>query len=69
MTSGLVGMVTIDDVVDVIREETEEDMARMAGLGDEEITRYDLHHGQGAIYLAVCQSAHGDPCLGGDLVV
>ncbi len=34
----LVGMVTIDDVVDVIREETEEDMARMAGLGDEEIT-------------------------------
>lgn len=34
----LVGMVTIDDVVDVIREATEEDMARMAGLGDEEIT-------------------------------
>lgn len=34
----LVGMVTIDDVVDVIREVTEEDMARMAGLGDEEIT-------------------------------
>ncbi len=34
----LVGMITIDDVVDVIREATEEDMARMAGLGDEEIT-------------------------------
>lgn len=34
----LVGMITIDDVVDVIREEAEEDMARLAGLGDEEIT-------------------------------
>jgi magnesium transporter len=34
----LVGMVTVDDVVDVIREEAEEDIARLAGLGDQEIT-------------------------------
>ncbi len=34
----LVGMITIDDVVDVIREEAEEDIARLAGLGDQELT-------------------------------
>ncbi len=34
----LVGMVTVDDVVEVIREEAEEDMARLVGLGDQEIT-------------------------------
>jgi magnesium transporter len=35
----LVGQITIDDVVDVIREEAEEDIQRMGGLsGDEELT-------------------------------
>ena len=31
---GLVGIVTIDDVIDVIREENTEDMLKMAGTGD-----------------------------------
>ncbi len=31
----LLGIVTVDDVVDVIREEAEEDMYRMAGLSDD----------------------------------
>lgn len=34
----LVGVITIDDIVDVIHEEAEEDIHRMAGVGDEEIT-------------------------------
>lgn len=34
----IVGVVTIDDVVDVIQEEAEEDIHRMAGVGDEELT-------------------------------
>jgi len=34
----LVGVVTIDDVVDVIREENTEDMLKMAGTGDVDIT-------------------------------
>lgn len=34
----LVGIVTIDDVVDVIREENTEDMLKMAGTGDLDIT-------------------------------
>ncbi len=34
----LVGVVTIDDVVDVIREENTEDMLKMAGTGDLDIT-------------------------------
>ena len=32
-TAGLVGIVTIDDVVDVIREENTEDVLKMAGTG------------------------------------
>ena len=34
----LVGVMTIDDIVDVIHQEAEEDIRRMAGLGDEEIS-------------------------------
>ncbi|KZL05896.1 MULTISPECIES: magnesium transporter [unclassified Pseudovibrio] len=34
----LVGIVTVDDIVDVIQEEAEEDMLAMAGVGDEEIS-------------------------------
>jgi magnesium transporter len=33
----LVGVVTIDDVVDVIEEETEEDLRRLSGVGDESL--------------------------------
>ena len=34
----LVGMITYDDVLTVLKEETEEDALRLAGVGDEEIT-------------------------------
>jgi len=34
----LVGMITYDDVLTVLKEETEEDTLRLAGVGDEEIT-------------------------------
>ncbi len=34
----LVGMLTIDDVVDIIEEEAEEDILRLGGVGNEEIT-------------------------------
>lgn len=34
----LVGVVTIDDVVDVIQEEAEDDMRAMGGVGDESLT-------------------------------
>ncbi|RUT32958.1 magnesium transporter [Arsenicitalea aurantiaca] len=34
----LVGVLTIDDIVDVIQEEASEDIRRMAGVGDEEIS-------------------------------
>ncbi len=33
----LVGVVTVDDVVDVIQEEAEEDMKKLAGVGDESL--------------------------------
>lgn len=34
----LVGVLTIDDMLDVIQEETDEDIKRLVGLGDEEFT-------------------------------
>ncbi len=34
----LVGSITIDDIVDVIQDEAEEDILRLGGVGDEEIT-------------------------------
>jgi magnesium transporter len=34
----LVGVITIDDIVDVIQEEVEEDIHRLGGVGDEELT-------------------------------
>jgi magnesium transporter len=34
----LVGVLTIDDMLDVIEDETDEDIRRLAGLGDEELT-------------------------------
>lgn len=34
----MVGVVTIDDIVDVIQEEAEEDILRLGGVGDEEIS-------------------------------
>ena len=34
----LVGVLTIDDVVDVIQQEAEEDFKRLAGVGDEELS-------------------------------
>ncbi|KAB2876738.1 MAG: magnesium transporter [Bauldia sp.] len=34
----LVGVITVDDIVDVIEEEADEDIRRLAGLGDEEVS-------------------------------
>jgi magnesium transporter len=34
----LVGVLTIDDVVDVIHEEADEDIKRLGGVGDEELS-------------------------------
>ncbi len=34
----LVGMITSDDILTVLKEEAEEDALRLAGVGDEEIT-------------------------------
>jgi len=34
----LVGVITVDDIVDVIQEEVDEDIKRMAGVGDEEVS-------------------------------
>jgi magnesium transporter len=37
----LVGIVTVDDIIDVIRSEATEDMLLMAGAGQEDVGRYD----------------------------
>lgn len=38
MDGRLVGVLTIDDVVDVIQQEADEDIKRLAGVGDEELS-------------------------------
>lgn len=40
----LLGRVTIDDVVDVIQEEFEEDIGRIAGTGSEEVREHSIAH-------------------------
>jgi magnesium transporter len=37
-TGRLVGVITVDDIVDIIEEEADEDIKRLAGVGDEEIS-------------------------------
>lgn len=37
-THRLVGVLTVDDIVDVINEEADEDIRRLAGVGDEEVS-------------------------------
>ncbi|TFF25262.1 magnesium transporter [Jiella endophytica] len=37
-TERLVGVLTIDDVIDIVQQEAEEDIRRMGGVGDEEIS-------------------------------
>src|SRR5690606_3780323 len=45
----LVGVLTIDDVVDVITQEAEEDLLRMGGVGDEELSDSVLASGRSRV--------------------
>ena len=54
----LVGVLTIDDVVDVIQQEAEEDLLRMGGVGDEELSDTVLRHVALARAMAAGQSRH-----------
>lgn len=47
--SRLVGRITVDDVIDVIREEAEEDIQRMSGLSNEELTSSILKTSRGRL--------------------
>ena len=57
----LVGVLTIDDVVDVIQQEAEEDLLRMGGVGDEELSDTVLATVALARAVAAGQSRHGLP--------
>lgn len=45
----LIGRITIDDIVDVIREEAEEDMQRMSGVRNEEMTSSVINMSRGRL--------------------
>lgn len=45
----LVGRITVDDVIDVIREEAEEDLQRMSGVSNEEMTSSVLKTSRGRL--------------------
>ena len=59
----LVGVVTVDDVVEVIEEEAEEDLRRLAGVGDERVIDSVRQIAPAALRLAADQSADGDARL------
>ena len=61
MTGRLVGVITIDDIVDIIEEEADEDIKRLAGVGDEEISDRRRLRRAAAARLAARQSRHGVP--------
>jgi magnesium transporter len=42
MRNKLVGIITVDDVIDVIREEATEDILKMAGAGDEMVDSWSI---------------------------
>ena len=51
----LVGVVTVDDVVEVIEEEADEDLRWLAGVGDERITDSVRQIAPAALLLAAGQ--------------
>ena len=61
--SRLVGVITADDVVEVVQEEASEDILRMGGVAGESVSRLGLADHPASLHLAVRQSRHGDPRL------
>ena len=62
----LVGVVTVDDVVEVIQEEADEDMRALAGVGDESLSDTVVEVARPQVLVVVRQSLHGASCVGGD---
>ena len=48
----LVGVITVDDIVEVIQEEAEEDILRMGGVGGERVSDYGVADRAPPLYLA-----------------
>ena len=65
----LIGVITVDDVVDVIREEAEEDILRLSGVQEPDIYRAALRTRDRPLHLAAGESGHGDPRVARDLSV
>ena len=63
----LVGVITIDDAMNVLDEEHEEDMLRLAGVGDEaSMSDGAVRDGAAAVALAGGQPVHGVAVGDGD---
>ena len=58
----LEGIITVDDVIDIIKEESTEDMYKMVGLDEEDrVFTPVVPFGANALALDDLESAHGDP--------
>ena len=68
-TGRLIGVITVDDVVDVIQEEAEQDILRLSGVKEPDIYRAALRTATRPLHLAAGQSRHGDSRVAGDLPV
>ena len=65
----LVGVITIDDAMEALEEETEEDLRLLAGVGDEELSGRGLRDRARPLRLAAGEPRHRDPGGDGDLAV
>ena len=65
----LAGVITIDDAMEALEEETEEDLRLLAGVGDEELSDGVFEIARRAVHLAGGEPHDGDPRGDGDRAV
>ena len=65
----LVGVITIDDAMEALEEEAEEDIRRLAGVGDEELSDGVFEIARGRFVVAGGEPRGGDPRGDGDRAV
>ena len=62
----LIGMITVDDVMEVAREEFEEDILRLGGVGEETVDDGVLQSSAKKIYLALGEFGHRNSGIHGN---
>ena len=62
----LIGVITADDIVEVLKDEAGEDIKLLGGVGDEDITDNVIQASRGKVFMVIYQSYNGYSCIYGD---